>query len=285
MTTATRYRQSRVALARGELAKLPAFARRDFLIAWSYRAGFFSDWLGLLSQVVFLYFIGKMIDPSTLPTYGGEQSTYLEFVAVGIALGVFIQLGLQQVSTGVRQEQLMGTLESLLMTPTAVTTIQLGAVVYQLIYIPIRTTLFLVMIAVFFGLNFSASGIPPAMLILIAFIPFVWGLGLVSAAGTLTYRRGAGAVALLAGFLTLTSGAYFPLSVFPDWLADAAERNPIAVAVNGMRESLIGGADWSKTATDLAVLVPVGLVTVAVGILAFRLSLARERRRGSLGLY
>ena len=29
----------------GELRKLPAFVRRDFLVAWSYRMSFITDWL------------------------------------------------------------------------------------------------------------------------------------------------------------------------------------------------------------------------------------------------
>ena len=67
-----------------------------------------------------------MIDPDVLPTYGGSEVTYSEFAAVGIAVGVFIQFGLNRVSAAMRGEQLMGTLESVLVTPTAPATIQLG---------------------------------------------------------------------------------------------------------------------------------------------------------------
>lgn len=276
---------SRPRLVRTELAKLPAFVRRDLLVAWSYRAAFLSDWFALLAQAIFLYFIGRLIDPRVLPSFGGTRSTYLEFVAVGIALSAFIQLGLQQVAAAIRQEQLMGTLEALLATPTSLATIQFGAVSYQLIYVPIRTALFLVLIATTFGVEFKASGIVPAGVVLIAFIPFVWGLGLLGGASTLTYRRGAGGIGILAGLLVVGSGAYFPLSLLPLGLGSIARRNPIAVAVDGMRRSLIGGGDWGTTANDLALLVPVALLTLAIGILAFRLALAREQRRGSLGLY
>ena len=91
-----------------------------------------------------------------------------------------------------QQEQLAGTLESLLMTPTSPATIQVGAVVYDLIYIPIRTAVFLVVIALAFGLDFYASGLLPALVVLVVFIPFVWGLGVASAGATLTFRRAPG---------------------------------------------------------------------------------------------
>ena len=67
----------------GELRKLPAFVRRDFLVAWSYRLPFITDWIGLAFQALIFYFIGLMVDPSKLPTFGGEQTTYLAFAASG----------------------------------------------------------------------------------------------------------------------------------------------------------------------------------------------------------
>jgi hypothetical protein len=126
---------------RAELAKLTAFLRRDFLIAWSYRLAFVSEWAGLALQALTFYFVGKMIDPSALPAYGGSPATYMEFVAIGIAMTAFVQLALSRVGHGLRGEQVQGTLESLLMTPTSPTTIQLGTVFYDVLYIPLRARL------------------------------------------------------------------------------------------------------------------------------------------------
>ena len=102
-----------------ELQKLSAFARRDFLFAWSYRTAFFSDWIGLGVQAVLLSFVGRLAKDSAVPSYNGQQATYMAFAMIGVAIGVFLQLGLDQIATGMRQEQLMGTLEPLLLTPTA----------------------------------------------------------------------------------------------------------------------------------------------------------------------
>ena len=90
------------------------------------------------------YFVGLMVDPAKLPSYGGRHATYMEFAAAGIALTAFIQVGLGRVGTAIRQEQLTGTLESVLMTPTSFSTIQVGSTVYDLIYVPIRTAVLFV---------------------------------------------------------------------------------------------------------------------------------------------
>jgi len=95
------------AVLRTEAQKIPAFLRRDLLVTLSYRAAFVSDLLALFTQAVLFYFVGRLVDPSKLPEFGGEQVTYLEFAAVGIALSVFIQIGLTRVAVAMRGEQLM----------------------------------------------------------------------------------------------------------------------------------------------------------------------------------
>ena len=272
------------ALVVGELRKLSAFARRDLLVAWSYRGAFVGEWIALFTGVLTFYFVGLMVDRSTLPSYGGTHATYMEFVAAGIALAAFIQLGLGRVAAALRGEQLMGTLESLLMTPTSVATIQIGSAVYDLLYVPIRTALFFLIVAVAFGLHFEPSGIVPAAIALIVFIPFVWGLGVASAALTLTFRRGSGVFGVAVSTLVVGSGAFFPLDLLPLWLSAAARFNPVSVAVEGIRKPLLGGG-WSGVWPDALLLAPVSVLTLLLGLYAFRLALQRERRRGTLGLY
>jgi hypothetical protein len=64
-----------------------------------------------------------------------------------------------------------------------------------------------------------------------------------------------------------------------------AQYNPLAIATNGMRDSLLGGTGWSGVGPELAALASLSAVAVVAGIGAFRLALGRERRRGTLGLY
>jgi len=268
-----------------ELRKFGAFMRRDFLVAWSYRMAFVSDLLGLVGLVLVFYFISLMVDPSKLPTYGGTQVTYLEFAAVGMTLGIFIQFALQRVAAAMRAEQLMGTLESLLVTPTSRSIIQLGSVAFDLVYTPLRTVVFLLAISFTFGLHFDLGGLPKAAAILLLFVPFIWGLGVASAAGVLTFRRGSGLVALGAIALSLVSGIYFPLDLLPAWLSELARLNPVAMAINGMRDALLGGASWSEIAPTLLMLIPLSAASLAGGLVAFRYALRRENRLGTLGLY
>jgi ABC-2 type transport system permease protein len=269
----------------GEAAKLLAFLRRDFLIALSYRTAFVSDLVGLGFALLSFYFVGLMIDPTVIPEYGGERATYMEFVAIGLLFGVFVSIGLGRVATALRTEQLTGTLESVLVTPTSPAVIQFGSVLYELLYMPLRTALFFALIAVAFGVHVEPGGIPAAALVFLAFLPFVWGLGVFSAAAALTVRRGAGGVGLAVAAMTLFSGAYFPADLLPGWIETTVAFNPIGITLEGMRDSLLGGARVADVWRDAAVLLPISAAALAVGAVAFKVALRRERRSGTLGLY
>jgi ABC-2 type transport system permease protein len=269
----------------GEVAKLPAFLRRDILIALSYRVGFVTDWAGLVVQAFVVYFIGQLVEPSALPSYGGRPTGYMAFAVVGLAVGSFMTLALGRIASGIRGEQLMGTLESLLVTPTSPKTIQFGTVFYDLLVIPIRTALFLLFTGLLFGLDLKASGFAPALLVLLTFIPFVWGIGVANAALVLTFRRGTALLGFAALTLTMLSGAYFPLDLLPHGLASVAAFNPLAIAIEGMREALLGGAGFEQSLIAVAELLPFAIGSLALGFWIFGLALRRERRLGTIGLY
>jgi len=270
--------------ALAEAGKIGAFVRRDFLIAWSYRLAFVTDVVSMAAQAFVFSLIGQLVDPAQLPRYGGTPTTYMEFVAIGLVLNLVITLLLDRVANAIRGEQMTGTLESLLTTPTRTATIQIGSAAFEFLWVPIRAAVFLLVIALGFGLDFHADGIVPAAVVLLAFVPFVWGLGLVAGGMILTFRRGGGATAV-ATLLALISGAFFPIALLPDWLEWIMAVNPIAIALDGIREALLGGRGWSGVGPALLVLAPLSALSLAIGVTAFRLALRRERRLGTLGLY
>ena len=268
-----------------EAPKLAAFVRRDFGIAMSYRMGAVGGLVAIITQVIAFSLLGRLVDPTRMPSFDGTRATYVEFVVIGICLNMTVLLVLHELARAIRAEQLTGTLESLLITPTRVGTMQIGSTLFNLLYIPIRLFLFLAVIAVVFGLDLHTAGILPATVLMLEFLPFIWGLGLIAAGAVLTFRRGTGAIGAGVAVISLGSGAFFPLSVLAGWLAAVAAYNPLAVVLAGVRDALIGGAGWQTLATPMLELLPLAIASVAAGMFLFRFFLRRERRLGTLGLY
>jgi ABC-2 type transport system permease protein len=268
-----------------EARKVPAFMRRDLLVMLSYRAAFAGDLFYIAVQAIMFGFVAELIDDSKLPSYGGIQASYFDFVMIGVIITTVCTVLLQRVATAVRQEQMIGTLEALLVTPTSATTVQVGSVAFDLVFVPIRMALLLAAVAITLGLGYELSGVLPSLVLLAGLVPFVWGLGLITAAAIVTFRRGTGPLGVIMSVLGLASGAFFPLTLLPDWIQTLAEANPVAIAMEGTREALIGGAGWDAIGSELIVLVVMSGAALFAGIMAFRAALAREHRRGTLGLY
>lgn len=268
-----------------EIPKLGAFFRRNLLTALSYRTAFIADWFNLVLQLVIFSLVGRLVDATRLPEVAGRRISYVEFVTVGIALMTFVQIAMSRVLGAIRQEQLMGTLDFLLTTPMAPTTLQIGLVIYDLFYVPLRTAVFLFLATIFFEISLRPTGLLPALAILLSFIPFVWGLGMISSAATLTYRRGTGIVGLVMAAFTVLSSAYIPLEALPGWLRPIARVNPFTLALTATRDVLLGNAGWSPVGEAVRVFIPLSVVAVTVGVFCFRLAMNRERRKGTLGSY
>jgi ABC-2 type transport system permease protein len=283
MTAASATLSRRRTGAAAELLKLGAFLRRDFLTAVSYRLSFAADFANVVTGVFMFALVGRMVDPRVLPSFGGVHPTYMEYVATGLVLGAFVQVGIVRLTHAIESEQTGGTLEALVMTPTSTPTILVGSVVYDLVYVPVRTALMLAVIAVSFGLHYQLSGLPVAALFLILFIPFVWGVGLITAAFNLTLRKGAGVFTAFITLLTVGSGAYVPVSLLPGPVARLAPYNPIGVAARGMRESLLAGG-WAAVDLKLLILPLLSGVSLLAGVVALRVAMHRERRAGTIGI-
>ena len=99
--------------------------------------------------------------------------------------------------------------------------------------------------SVLLGVTLSPAGILPTVVMFIPFLPFVWGIGVISAAAILTFRRGHGLIGIWVAIITLTSGAYFPIEYFPGWLQTVAENNPMTGSSTGPVRRCSGNPDWS----------------------------------------
>jgi ABC-2 type transport system permease protein len=276
---------SRLQAFREDLTKVPAFFRRDLFSLFSYRVAYITDWVNLIVQVFLFYFLSRLVPPDRLPTYGGRPTSYLEFVSVALTLTAFIQASLGRLIAAIRNEQMMGTLESLMVMPISPEMLQLGSVLYDLIYVPVRTVVFLSLVTLLFDVHFNVGGLVPTAAIFVVFTPFMWGLGVMSAAAILTFKRGSGVVGIVGTALTFTSGAYFPIDYLPGWLQSATRYNPIALAIETSRQALLASVDWAMVTSTILRLIPMAVISLGIGLTTFRLALQRERERGTMGLY
>jgi ABC-2 type transport system permease protein len=265
------------------LRQAAAFLHRDLLLQSSYRSAFVLNLVGVFFSVAIFYFLGRLVGPSILGKLGGRD--YFSFVLVGIAFYNYLGTALNSFSGSLRQAQLTGTLEPVLVTPIGIPTFLFGSALYHFLYTSLTAVAYLAVAALFFGLDLSRASLASALLTLALTVLAFSGLGILSAAFTLVWKRGDPLAFLLGTASALLGGVYFPLSVVPDWLRAVAAWIPLTYALSAMRGALLEGATPAVLWPELLKLALFAALLIPLSVAAFAAALARARRDGSLAQY
>lgn len=260
---------------------LAAVVRREYLIARSYRLTLASELLfGVLNLALYFY-IAKVIEPVGGADLGGAPS-YFAFAAVGVAFGVVFQAASGALARRVREEQLTGTLEALVAQPVAPAEIALGLVGFPFLFAMARVAFYLLAAALLLGLDLSRADPVGSVAVLLSAATALTGFGIALGALVLLVKRSTSLVGLLALATTFLSGAYFPLSVLPDWLEGLAKLVPIRFAFDGARAALFRGGGWGG---DVVALLLFSGVALPLSLWLFSRALGLTRARGTLSEY
>lgn len=264
------------------LRKPLAFLKRDLLINTSYRAAFLFDLISILSSVVTFFFMAKLFGGKTaefLTDYGGD---YFSFALIGIAFSGYLSAGLGSFSEAIAEEQAYGTLETILLSPTRISTVLICSSIGKFIFTSFRVIVYLLLGWLFFGLNLSRANPGSALIILVLTILSFSGLSLLSAGFILVFKRGDPLNWLFHGASRLLGGVYFPIAVLPLWLQKISFFLPLTYCLEAMRKSLIIGNPPREIFPQILALVLFSGIAFPLGILSFKLALKKAKKEGSL---
>lgn len=271
----------------GPLRKPLAFLKKDFLLEVSYRFAFVLQFGSIFFSVVMFYFVAELIGdaPSvknSLATYGGN---YFAFVLIGIAFSNFLSVGLGSFATSIRSEQMIGTLEAMLVTPTSLSNIVLSSSQWNFAFTSLRVGVYLLLGAIFFGLDLSNAAVLPALTALLLTVVAFSSLGIISASFIMIFKRGDPIAWVISTSSTLLGGVYYPITILPDWLQTLSYAFPITYSLNAIRLSLLQGQGFADVGGDLISLVAFSLITLPISLFVFRYAVARAKKDGSLSYY
>lgn len=264
------------------ISKILAVAGKEMRIALSYRLSFLMSIASVFLGAAMFYFLSKLIGQSAsaqLADYGGN---YFSFVIVGIAFQSYLRLSMDSMAGSIRNEQLLGTLEAVIATPTSLTVFAAGSALWQFVFATYRVIVYFLFGALFFGLNLSGMNVLTALVILILSITAFAGMGVISGSFILVYKQGNPVRWLYGSAATLLGGIYYPVSILPGWLQPASWFFPITHSLEAMRQAVINGASIGDVSTQLLILLGFSAISVPLAIISFRWALRRIRRDGTI---
>jgi len=267
------------------LAKPVAFLVRDFKLAASYRLQFFLQGAGILVTTLTFSLFSKLFAGQSLQSlepYGGD---FFSFVLIGIAFSDYLVSSTNTFAHEIRVAQVVGTLESLLVTPTSIITILFSSYMYTLFSTSFRIALYFILGACVFDVQFQTAG-PGTVLaaFILSLLPF-FGLGLLSATFIIIFKQGSPISGLLAVSSGLLGGVLYPVAVLPSWLKPLSDLLPITYGLEAMRQVLLNGAGLGDIYTQLVILLIFSVVLLATGISSIYLGLRIAKKEGSLLQY
>ncbi len=225
-------------------------------------------------------------DGSGLATFARTTgiSDYMGFIAVGTTIWMWQNVVLWNVGFALREEQRRGTLETNWLTPTWRFSYLLGNSITQLVTMMIFILVSALEYGVFFGVDFNSNP-GCALLMLLACIPAIYGLGFSFASLVIIAKEANTFVFLVRGLVMVFCGITFPVSLLPVWMQSVARWLPQTYMMHGMRNALLAGASLPALWPDIRALLLFGGLWLSAGYFLFNFMERRARRTGTIGHY
>ncbi len=267
------------------MKKILAFLKRDVLEAASYKFAFMVSFVSIFLSSTTFFFISKLISGSghaSLDPYGGD---YFSFVIIGIAFSGILAMFQEELPGVIRQAQISGTLEAVLVTRASIPTILMGSSLYSFLFSIVTTVFHIILAVMVFGMKLVKIQWAGAILTFFLTAVCFMSIGILSACFILVYKKGNPFGWVFGSVSGLMGGVFFPIEVLPEWLRWISYLIPITYTLKGLRASLLTTANFSEILPHITVLLLFSIILFPLSLFMFRLALRKAKRDGSLTHY
>jgi ABC-2 type transport system permease protein len=264
-----------------------AFLARDWRLELSYRMQFFLRILSILIVVTTLFFISRIFTGFTDPRFtqwGDPLAAWL----TGLAVLNYFMTGFSSLANAIRQEQVQGTLESVLMTPISVPTVIVASSAWDFVQATFFSFLYLFFGWLFFDVHYRGSFLLALVFLLLTTVVLSC-LGILSASFAMVFKRGDPFGVFLGAGSALFSGVFFPAQLINQYagsgVAGISRILPPTYGLEGIRRVLIEGEGFAEVRKPFLTLVVFLVVLLPFSLWVFGRAVRRAKREGSLIQY
>jgi len=268
-----------------EIKKIPVFLERDFRLLLSYKLAFSMSFLSVVFTLFYLVLFGSMFGSSSisyLVPYGGD---FISYILVGSVGWGFMWSIMSTTSSSLSIEMMLGTLESLLLTPTKILTLMISYSLFGSFFGLISIGVLLSIGYFIFGITAFTSASIYTVIIFILSATMMIGFGLIFGGLTIWLKNIGETIPILQNVVMFFCGVYFPISVIPSFLQPISNFIPFYYSIEGLRKSLIPSTPASELLFYIAVLLLLSIFFILLGIFVLHKGLVKAKREGSLSFY
>ena len=267
------------------LKKPLAFIKKDLLMEFSYKLSFFLMIFSVFLSILTYFFIDKLFGHRIVTHLEEFGVNYFSYVLLSTAFFSYVGVGLGSFSRRIRSEQMLGTLEAILLTPTRVSTILISLTLWNFLFATLNVIIYIVFGIFLFKINFSNINLLSTLVILLLTITSFSSLGILSASFIMVFKRGNPVGWIFNGTGGLIGGVFFPVTILPVWLQFLAKFYPITYAIRAIELAVYRGASLTQLSKDIGFLFLFSCILLPLGFVSFKYALKKARRNGSLLQY
>jgi ABC-2 type transport system permease protein len=202
---------------------------------------------------------------------------------IGATFWNYLSVVFSVVAEQISWERWEGTLEYTMMAPVRRVSQLLGSTMFAIMWGLIHTTVVLIALIVFFGIDLSQANFLSAGALMLVGSLSIIGIGMMAAALPLLWvERGDQMVFVIQSLLLLISGVYYSVTILPGWMQTIAALSPATYVLEGVRMALIDGAPITSIGGHLLVLAVMAVVFIPAGVLVFGWAEKYAKRTGKL---
>jgi ABC-2 type transport system permease protein len=257
---------------------------RDAFTAASYRIGLLLSIGGSLVTVFVVFFLGRAFGGAAGPALDRYGGSYFGFAVVGVALSNLMALGLTGMSSVIRDGQVMGTLELMLLSPNRLGLLFLSSSLWAHAQALVTVLLFVVA-GIVLGADFGHADVGMTLLGLILAVLAFNAFGLFSAAVVIVIKQGNPVALLISVSSVLLAGVFYPVSVLPEWLRAVGQLLPLTQALELVRRAALGGEGIDTLWVQVLILVALTSVLLPLGLWVCQRAVRMAQTDGSLSQY
>ncbi|MCK4668385.1 ABC transporter permease [Candidatus Dependentiae bacterium] len=267
------------------IRKVFIFFWKDLKNLFSYKLGSVLYAFSIFIPLIIFYFLSQLVGDEALPYISKYSLEYFPFVLVGLAFSNYFIFGINSLSASIRNEQMMGTLEAMLSTPTSIPTIIFSSVIFDFVLTSLQIFLYILFGKYIFNADIHFHKIIPMMLMLFFTITSFGTFGIISASFIIVFKRGNPLALLITQSSILFGGVYFPFEMLPGWVQLFSKCLPMTYSLRGMRLLLLQNAPFSEILPDLLFLVIFTMIFLPISIYIFKFSVNKAKKDGTLIQY
>lgn len=263
--------------------RLIAFFERDVRLALAYPYGLVMPFASIVATVAGFAYLSRLVDPHAHLSTAHESLDYFTYVVLNLSFMLLLNGALQAVAGAIRRDQVAGTLEAVLTTPTSLGHMLLGSTLWPVVFAALQAAAYLAC-GVAFGLRLHAFNAVVFLLTLLLSMACMVALGALGAAVVIRYKQNSPSSLLVGSAAAMLSGALFPIALMPPVLRDISWMLPLTHALAGFRAAL-SGASIGSVYGEILWLAGATLIVTPISLAIFARAVRCARRDGSLATY